>query len=310
MNTNTIFHPVVSFIEDDEVLSYQFDDDGDDDDGSENSGAAGKGGKGGGGGKGEGDDDGDGGDEGGGGEDFDFNLSRALAHDQTHKTITDWAERELVAPLKKKHDKALGRLIQYKMKNDETGEDEYIDPKEALAAIKQVRSGKAPEVRDEVNRAIEATSAKYEADISEVKNERDALRAKLDAEVGIRHGQMVDYALGGHLIDSGIKPGKRHLHELYLKKFLSVQENETGREEVVVVDDNGKTRYGSSGLMSIEEFINEYRSRDGVAEDWNPNIVGGSGTGPNMGSRSKGRVIDQTLSPTERLKIMRQIERK
>jgi len=276
------------------------------------------GGDGGGDGGGDADADGKGGDgksadgkgddgKGGDGPDYEFDLSQALADSNSRKTITSWAEREVAKPLKSKLDKALGKLVRYKIENKETGEEEYIDPDEAKAAIEQIRSGKTPDVQDEVNRAVKAASDRYDAIVESVRNENDSLKGQFAGEVGRRHRMMVEYALSGALIDSGIKAGKRHLHELYLTKYLSVSEEDNEKEVVVVVDDDGKPRYGSKGLMSIPEFINEYKNRDGVAEDWNPSIGGGSGTGPSVGGR-RGAAIDQSLSPTERMRILRRTQ--
>lgn len=239
-------------------------------------------------------------DEGEGGDDFD--LAKLLENDKAKAAITAWAERELVTPVKNKRDEVLGKLVKYKIKKDD-GSEEYLDPAAALDAINKIKDGITPEAKKEIEKAVEEANRRSSAEIDNLKAQLSEKDKALALERQDRHNTKIDGVLEKHLIDSGVKPGKRHLHEKYLRDFIAVAEEE-GKESIVILDKTGKPRYGSKGLMSVAEFIGEYKNREGVAEDWNPTVKGGSGTAP--GSSGRGNLgINQDLPAAERLKIHR-----
>ena len=237
-----------------------------------------------------------------------FDLSKALKNPKIAEVIKGWAEREVVAPIKGKNNELLEKLTRYKYK-DGDGKEHYLDPDEAKVAIEKVKSGTPVEVQKEVDRAVEAANSRNKVIIDNLNSQRTNLEEQLNKERSRRLATIIDNELSRALATSGIKPGKMHLHEMYLRNYLRVAE-ENGKEVLVVLDeaDREKPRYGSKGLMTVQEFILEYRNRDGVAEDWMPTVRGGSGTQPGMGGGRTGVSINQDLPPAERLKIARAVQ--
>lgn len=234
-----------------------------------------------------------------------INLQEILGNEEDKKVLLDWAEREVVAPVKAKNSELLDKLVKYKLKTED-GKETYIDPNEAVEAIKKVKEAPPSEDRkkweDEMARALQAQQERLEAQLKALSLEKESAVKEVSSERQSRYNLMATNTLRSALVDSGVKTTKMHLHEQYLRGYVTV-EMENGQERVVVKDENGKIRYGSSGLMSVSEFVNEYREKDGVAEDWNATTKQGAGTGPSGGG---GRmVVDQNLPPSERLKQFR-----
>ena len=234
-----------------------------------------------------------------------INLQEVLAEEESKKVLIEWAEREIVAPVKAKNSELLDKLTKYKIKAED-GKEAYLDPDEAKSAISKLKENPLPEDRkkfeEEMNRALEAQRERYETQLALAKNEKQKADDTINQERSNRYNLMKANNLRSSLVESGIKPTKMHLHEQYLKNYIAV-EVENGVERVVVKDDNNKTRYGSSGLMTVAEFVNEYRGKDGVAEDWQPTVRAGGGTG--TGAGGSGVTIDPNLNPSERLKAYR-----
>jgi len=234
-----------------------------------------------------------------------FDLSKTLRNPKIADILKTWAEREVVAPVKSKNQELLEKLVRYKFKGED-GKEYYLDPEEARLAIDKVKSGTPVEVQKEVDRAVEAANTRNKVIIDGLSQKSNTLEEQLARERSRRLDTIVINELNRALINSGIKAGKMHLHEMYLRNYLKVAE-ENGKEVIVVMDesDADKPRYGSKGLMTVQEFILEYRNRDGVAEDWQPTVRGGSGTAPTATMGGRGISINQDLPPAERLKIAR-----
>ncbi len=234
-----------------------------------------------------------------------FDLSKALKNPKIADILKGWAEREVVTPVKSKNQELLEKLVRYKVKGED-GKEYYLDPEEARTAIEKVKSGTPVEVQKEVDRAVEAANIRNKVIIDGLTQKANSLEENFARERGRRLDTIVSNELNRALVHSGIKPGKMHLHEMYLRNYLKVAE-ENGKEVIVVMDesDADKPRYGSKGLMTVQEFIHEYRNRDGVAEDWQPTVRGGSGTAPTAAMGGRGISINQDLPPAERLKIAR-----
>lgn len=248
-----------------------------------------------------------GGGSGGGAGDPDFDLAKVLANPKAKAAIDAYAEREIVAPIKAKNSELLDKMSKYKIKVMKDGKEveSYLDPSEAVAAIERVKSGQAPEVKEEVERALAGLQKTHDAEKAELTKavqEKDRL---VITERDARYNLMLANALRTALTESKIKVEKMHLHEMYLRGFLRIAA-EGGTEQIQIIDEAGKVRYGSTGLMSLAEMVNEYRDRKGVAEDWQPTMRGGSGTGAGAGGGNRaGMAIDMTLSPAERMKQFR-----
>lgn len=232
-----------------------------------------------------------------------FNLASSLSNPYIKQTIDEYAEREIAKPLKTKNGDLLDKLVKYKVKN-EKGEESYIDAEAAIDALKKVKEGLTPDMRKEVERAVSEANSRKDAEIKRIADEKAKAEELLGKETSRRHQLLMDHSLRSALVESGIKTGKLPLHENFLRSKMAIMD-ENGKEVVVVIsDDDGKPRYGSKGLMTVAEFVNEYRNKDGVAEDWSPTTRGGTGTGPNVTGRPGG-AVDQNLPPTDRLKIFR-----
>lgn len=238
----------------------------------------------------------------GGGE---FDLAKALSNPKSKAVLEEWAEREIARGLKSKNQDLLDTLNQFKIK-DEKGNEVKITPKDAVEAILKVRSGKGGD--EELQRALDAQKERHDAEVAAIRKVADDQTKRADQEQISRHNYMIGKDLQAGLLDSGIKVGKMHLHEQYLKSFLIV-DNENGKERIVVKDEMGKIRYGSSGIMTLREFIEEYKGKDGVAEDWNSNNRSGSGSNPNNNNGNPNipsAAYDMKLTPEARLKAFRQ----
>jgi hypothetical protein len=162
-------------------------------------------------------------------------------------------------------------------------------------------------VEERITRAVEEANRRKDADIS---GRDDTIRGLTDAaavERTSRYDLMRNHVLAEALLQSGVKAGKSHLHERYLLDFIAVAD-EGGVERVVVMgdgEDKEKIRYGSNGVMSVAEFVGEYRNREGVAEDWATTTPRGAGTGQPGQTGNRQVAVSDDLDPVERLKILR-----
>lgn len=242
----------------------------------------------------------------GGGSDSAFDLAKALADPATKTVLTEWAEREVAAPLKSKNTELLDKLTKYKIKDPKDPNKEiYIDPQEAINAIEQVRTNRAPNIEEEVRKATEVVEGKYKNQVDTLENRLREKDQEVSSERTLRHNLLIAQDLRTSLLASNIKEGKIHLHERYLREFVRVQ-TDNGKERIVVVDESGNPRYGSQGLMTLTEFITEYREKNkDVQEDWKSTAKSGSGTQAGGGGSGRGVVVNQDLHPTERMKVAR-----
>lgn len=241
-----------------------------------------------------------------------FNLNEVLANEGHRAVITEYAEREVAAPLKRKNQELLDKLTKYKTKNDK-GEEVYIDPDEAVGALKKVKEGIGT-AAEEVARARQEGITQGQVRLDAANARVTQLEGQLATEKTTRRGETVKNEVANVLNRSGVKPGKAHLHEAYLRGQVKVDDTD-GTERTVVLDEAGKPRYGAKGLMTVTEFIEEYKKKEGVAEDWAPTVHGGSGGAPGApggaarpgGGAAVGPAgVDiSKLSPEERMKMFR-----
>lgn len=242
-----------------------------------------------------------------------FDLAKALADPKAKQALTDWAENEFAKGLKAKNEELLQKLLKYKVGGTDE-KPEYLDVEKATQALAVV-SKLDPSGKMDVNQAIatavaEATGSK-DRDIQNLTTKlADATKAT-EGEIQRRHKMMVDGAVRDALGETRCKQGKQHLHQMYLSQFVTVEVDKATKEErVVVLDDKKAPKYGASGLMKVSEFVKEYSSKDGVAEDWEAEDTSGGGTGARSSYTPPGggktRQIDPNLPATERLRQARQ----
>lgn len=225
-----------------------------------------------------------------------FDLSLALKSKKAKSALTEWAEREVASGLKTKNSELIDKMKKYRIGGTDD-KPEYIDPEKARLALE--RMAKEPEnLQEEVSRAVEDANRRSQQTIDELTKKSTDFETAAQKERGLRHEMMRDYELKNELIDSGIKLGKMHLHQRYLREYVVVEE-ENGKEVVSIIDDEGNVRYGASGRMTLKEFVKEYSSNKDVAEDWNPDTNSGSGHQP--GTRGRGATPPADLSPAAKL---------
>lgn len=237
-----------------------------------------------------------------------FDLAKLLANPKAKAALVDWAEREIVKPVKDKNSELLDKLTKYKTKVEKDGKTEevYLDPEEAKEAIARAKANGDMDLATEIQRALAAQQERHQAEIDGIKGRAKDFESKFSEERDARHKLMIGNTLRNALVDSQIKTTKMHLHEKYLKDFIRI-DNSEGSERIVVVDDAGKIRYGVMGLMTVAEYITEYKEKDGIAEDWHPTVKTGTGTAPS-GSRIGNVTIPDNMSPSERLKVLRRAQ--
>lgn len=238
-------------------------------------------------------------------QEYDIDLDKALASPKAKQKLETWAERTIAAGLKQKNGEILGQLTRYKLPTDD-GTEAYIDPEEAKAAITfQKTEGK--NTGEKIQNAVQDATHRLEGQLSAAAQKAEQAEGKIGEERGLRHSQKIGYELRDSLRESGIKSGKLPLHERYLREFMSVDVDDKGNESILIVDDKGQPRYGKDGLMTLKEFVEEYRDREDISDDWHAEKEGGSGHTP--GGRPRGApAIDPNLSPTERLRQHRRNE--
>lgn len=238
---------------------------------------------------------------------YEFDLAKALADPKAKAIMVEWAERDIAQPLKQKNNELLEKYTKYKVKNED-GTEAYLDPVEALTALRQVKAGQAPEIQQQIQQAVDAANARSQQQIEALTQQLNDATKGVTTERDKRYDTMMKNALKTELLSSGIKSGKMHLHEKYLLDYVAVVED-GGEEKIVIMDekDKSKPKYGANGLMKLSEFINEYKLRSGVSEDWNPANGGRQGSGTGLpGKPGQQKVsIDGDLPATERLKILR-----
>lgn len=237
-----------------------------------------------------------------------FNLQEALADEPSRKALNEWAEREVAKGLKVKNEELLGKLNKYKYKDEESGEERYLDPEEVRTALEFYKSKGDVNTEEAIQKAVSTAVEKKDREIEQRDKTISDLNTTLEQERAGRHRIMVGHELDSSLIESGIKPGKMHLHHMYLEQFVSIEKDDDGKERMIVLDENGDVRYGNKGAMTVAELVEEYSQKEGVSEDWNPNANNGSGTKPGEFRRRSGPVIDQNLPPQERLRLQRRAQ--
>lgn len=251
---------------------------------------------------GEGEGGGDGGDE----EDFD--LSRVLKNPKAKQKITDWAERELVSGVKAKNAELLEKLTKYKTKG-ENGEEAYIDPERAVRAI-QFMDTEGKDIDQKVQSAVKEANERAEGQVKSLNEKLANTEKSLVQSESRRIDQFLNYELKSALLESGIKSGKLPMHQLYLKSLLDVDVDDKGRESIVIKGDDGNMRYGKEGPMTLKEFIEEYREKEDISDDWEADVNSGSGGTGGEPVRRGGSKIDPNLPPAERLRQFRASEAK
>lgn len=246
--------------------------------------------------------EGEGGD--GGDDDKAFDLNAALADPKAKAAIEQWAERNVASGLKAKNDEVLGKLNKYKVKGAD-GTETYLDPEDAIAAI-TFRDTEGKDINEKITNAVQSATTKHQSQINAMEGQLNESKTALQAETAARHAQKVGYELRDALRESGIKSGKLPLHEMYLSQFIKVETNDNGVEKITIYDEDGAVRYGKKGEMTLSEFVDEYRDRDDISDDWHANREGGSGHEPGGVLKKRGGEISMDLAPTERLRQHRQ----
>jgi len=245
----------------------------------------------------------DGGD--GGGDPVPFDLNAALKDPESKKKLQDWAERELVSGVKAKNEELLGKLTRYKVKDADTGEETYIDPEVATQAIEFMNT-EGKDINSKIEKAVSEANKRAENQVNSLQGQLDKANATAELERKARIDKTLGYELKSALLESGIKQGKLPMHQMYLMTQVSVDVDENGHESIIIKGDDGNLRYGKDGPMTLKEFIEEYRDKDDISDDWEADVMGGSGQPQGDGIRRTGPKIDQDLSPQERLRQYRQ----
>ena len=235
-----------------------------------------------------------------GGDEYDIDLDKALASPKAKAKLESWAERSVAAGLKAKNQEVLGKLSAYKLEG-EGDQAVYIDPAEAKTALEFVRT-EGKDLPAKIQNAVQDATHRLEGQLNSAKQESEKYKGEVGQERQKRQGMMVGYELREALRDSGIKTGKLPLHEKYLRDFITVESDNEGKEHIVVIGDDGQPRYGKDGLMTLSEFVEEYRDKDDIAEDWQADARGGSGQTPGSRIRTPGPKIDPSLPAQERLR--------
>lgn len=236
--------------------------------------------------------------------DYDFDLDKALASPKAKPKLEQWAERTVAQGLKTKNGELLGKLTHYKV-SGEGDEAVYLDPVKAREAITFVET-EGKDLPAKITAAVQDATSRYEVQLQQATGKLAEKDAAITGERSLRHQQKVGYELRDELRDAGIKAGKLPLHERHLRDFVTVEVDEkTGKESLLIVDEAGEPRYGKNGLMTLKEFITEYRDLDDIGDDFEPDVSGGSGQGPGDRLRLPGQKIDQSLPPAERLRQFR-----
>jgi len=237
-----------------------------------------------------------------------FDLNAALQNPEAKKKIEDWAEREIASGLKTKNAELLDKLTGYKV-TAEDGSETYIDPQRAAQAI-EFMDGEGKDIGTKVEAAVKEANERAANQVKSLEGQLEKSNKNYETERSARIGMMMDYELKNALLESGIKTGKLPMHQMYLKSLVTVEVDENGRESIIIKGDDGNMRYGKDGPMSLREFIDEYRDKDDIADDWEADVISGSGQQQGDGVRQRGPKIDQTLSPQERLRQYRASQRK
>jgi len=237
-------------------------------------------------------------------DDYDFDLDKALASPKAKPKLEQWAERTIASGLKTKNGELLGKLTAYKV-SGEGDEAVYLDPVKAREAMTFVET-EGKDLPAKITAAVQDATGRLEVQLTQATSKLAEKDKAISDERTLRHQQKVGYELRDELRDAGIKAGKLKLHERHLRDFITIEVDEkTGAESLLIVDDHGQPRYGKNGLMTLTEFINEYRDQDDISDDFDADVSGGSGQGPGDRLRLPGGKIDQSLPPQERLRQFR-----
>lgn len=244
------------------------------------------------------------------GEPDKFDLNKALADDDAKAAIMDWAERNIAAGLKTKNNDLLTKLTKYKIADkDDKGNtvEVYIDPEKAKQALDFVAT-EGKDFDTKITKAVEEANNRAGQRITGLERENETVKSALAQEISKRHNQQIGFELRDQLRNAGIKDGKLPLHERYLAESIYVDIDDKGRESLVIKDKNGDLRYGKKGLMTVEEYVLEYRDKDDISDDFGTTTKGGSGGGPGKQvprGRTSNGAIDQSLPPQERMRQFR-----
>jgi len=186
-----------------------------------------------------------------------INLREALGSPEGKSILGEFVAEE-TRGLKTALESAKTRLSKYVLEEDENGQRTYIDPEIAREAQKQKTNGKqenkaSPSNQLSVEEEVERVLAKREASIRDT--EVTPLKTELDEERGFTRHLLIENELDRQLDAVGVQnPALKRAAKSLLGSVYDVVAHE-GNRKVVVKSPDGKSEYGASGLMTIEEHV-------------------------------------------------------
>ncbi|MEW6234738.1 MAG: hypothetical protein AB1656_05065 [Candidatus Omnitrophota bacterium] len=240
-----------------------------------------------------------------------FNLQEALSDPTAKTAMNSWLISET-----KTLRAELERLKQFQQRyavgqDENTGETVFLDPDEARQVLEQrkqfigksggnEKKGNAALDSEELQKALKAQEEEFNKKYTA---QFDPLKKQLEAERGIIRQLLVDNQLKTVMAGRVKKELLKGAESILRPHFAVIEEGDN--RIAVVLGEDGKSRYGAHGRMTIEEFFNEWAQTDeGKAYILAPENGGGGDGQSNRGGSNGGAYIvnNRTITTKSNLK--------
>lgn len=220
-----------------------------------------------------------------------FDLSQALQNPESKAAIQTYVDEQL-RPIKSALESTKSRLHSYKIDEKENGDPIYADPDEVKNLFEKMKNGKIKNqdsANEDLKKALDAQRQKL------IKDDVEPLRKELEQEKAFTRKVLIDQQLQSELIKQNIHKGLMEGALLILKQQLDILVEGDNRI-VIVLDREGKPKFGANGRMTLEEFVKDFAASEN-GKHWflAPQNTGGGVQTP-TGSHSGGNAGQANFS--------------